>query len=81
LGRVAGEDNRHSRREPKGSQAASGRARDLVLLLRLVHSGGDRELGDAAGVTPSMQPEIALRSEGPSAPDSGERSVLPCLPP
>ena len=62
MGQVAGEGNRHSRREPRGSQAASGRARDLLPLIRFVHSGGDWELGDATGVTPSMQPEIALRS-------------------
>ena len=62
LGRVAGGGNWHSRREPKGSQAASGRAGDLLLLIRFVHSGSDRELGDATGVTPSMQPEVAIRS-------------------
>lgn len=61
MGQVAGKGNWHSRREPRGSQAASGRARDLLLLLRYVHYGSDRVLGDAAGVTPSMQPEIALR--------------------
>ena len=61
----------------ESQEAGSGRAGDYLPLLDwFVHSGSQRVLGDAAGVAPSVQPEIALGSWMTSGPEGGERPVL-----